>query len=93
MAINREGEWNFLEVVLVLGGNSSAFVKAYGFYLNHVQMWELDHKESWAIKNWSFWIMMLEKTLESPLDSKTIKQSILKEVKPEYSLEGLTLKL
>ena len=92
MAIKREGEWNFPEVVLVLGGNFSAFVKAYGFSRNHVQMWELDHKESWAIKNWSFWIV-LEKTLESPLDSKMIKQSILKEVKPEYSLEGLTLKL
>ena len=92
MAINREGEWNFPEVVLVLGGNFSAFVKAYGFSRNHVQMWELDHKESWAIKNWSFWIV-LEKTLESPLDSKMIKQSILKEVKPEYSWEGLTLTL
>ena len=36
-------------------------------------MWESDHKENWAPKNWSFWIMVLEKTLESPLDSKEIK--------------------
>ena len=36
-------------------------------------MWELDHKESWALKNWCFWTVVLEKTLESPLDSKEIK--------------------
>ena len=36
-------------------------------------MWELDHKEDWALKNWCFWIFMLEKTLESPLDSKETK--------------------
>ena len=36
-------------------------------------MWELDHKESWALKNWCFWTVVLEKTLESPLDCKEIK--------------------
>ena len=36
-------------------------------------MWKLDHKEGWALKNWCFWIVLLEKTLESPLDSKEIK--------------------
>ena len=36
-------------------------------------MWELDHKEGWALKNWHFWTVVLEKTLESPLDSKEIK--------------------
>ena len=35
-------------------------------------MWELDYKESWALKNWSFWTVMLEKTLESPLDCKSV---------------------
>ena len=45
-------------------------------------MWELDYKESWAPKNWCFWTVVLEKTLESPL----------KEITPEYSLEGLMLK-
>ena len=55
-------------------------------------MWE-DYKESWALKNWFFWTVMLEKTLESPLDYKEINQSILKEISPEYSLEGLMLKL
>ena len=56
-------------------------------------MWELDYKESWVPKNWCFWTLVLEKTLESPLDWKEINQSILKEISPEYSLEGLMLKL
>ena len=45
------------------------------------------------LKNWCFWTVVLEKTLESPLDSKEIHQSILKEISPEYSWEGLMLKL
>ena len=40
---------------------------------SHVLMWELDHKEGWALKNWWFWTVLLEKTLESPLDSKEMK--------------------
>ena len=40
---------------------------------SHVRMWELDHKEGWVLKNWCFWIVVLEKTLERPLDSKEIK--------------------
>ena len=50
-------------------------------------MWELDHKESWASKNWCFWTVVLEKTLESPLDWRRSNQSILKEINPEYSLD------
>ena len=56
-------------------------------------MWELDYKESWMLKNWCFWTVVLENTFEIPLDSKEIKQSILKEINPEYSLEELMLKL
>ena len=56
-------------------------------------MWELDHKEGWASKNRCFWTVVLEKTLESPLVCKKIKPAILKEIDPEYSLEGLMLKL
>ena len=67
--------------------------QSYGFSSSHVWMWELDYKESWAPKNWCFWTVVLEKTLESPLDCKKSKQSILKEISPEYSLEGLMLKL
>ena len=50
---------------------------------------KLEHKEGWAPKNWFFWIVVLEKAPESPLDSKESNQSILKEINPEYSLEGL----
>ena len=56
-------------------------------------MWELDYKESWVPKNWWFWTMVLEKTLESPLTARRSNQSILKEISPEYPLEGLMLKL
>ena len=56
-------------------------------------MWELDYKESWAPKNWCFWTVALEKTLASPLDCKWPKQSILEEISPQCSLEGLMLKL
>ena len=45
----------------------------YGFSSSHVWMWELDYKESWAPKNWCFWTVVLEKTLESPLNCKEIK--------------------
>ena len=56
-------------------------------------MWELDYKESWAPKNWCFWTVVLEKTLESPLDYMRSNQSILKEISPGCLLEGLMLKL
>ena len=44
--------------------------QSYGFSRSHVWMWELDYKESWMLKNWCFWTVVLEKTLESPLDCK-----------------------
>ena len=47
--------------------------QSYGFSSGHVWMWELDYKGSWVPKNWCFWTVMLEKTLESPLDCKQIK--------------------
>ena len=47
--------------------------QSYGFFSSHVWMWELDYKESWAPKIWCFWTVVLEKTLESPLDCKEIK--------------------
>ena len=49
------------------------YSQSYDFSSSHVQMWELNHKEGWAPKNWCFWIVVLEKTLESRLDSKEIK--------------------
>ena len=67
-------------------------VKAVFFSSSHVWMWKLDCKESWVLKNWCFWSVVLEKTFESPLDCKKI-QSILKEISPGCSLEILMLKL
>ena len=57
-------------------------------------MWELDYKESWAPKNWCFWTVMLEKKLlKVPWTARRSNHFILKEISPEYSLEGLMLKL
>ena len=75
----------------LLPGLTSAVLtcsQGYGFSGSHVWMWELNHKESWAPKNWCFYIDVLGKSLE-----KSSNQSILKEISPEYSLEGLMLML
>ena len=61
----------------------------YGVSSSHVWMWELDHKEGWASKNWCFW----RKLLKVPWTAKKSNQPILKEINSEYSLEGLMLKL
>ena len=47
--------------------------QSYGFSSSHVWMWKLDYKESWVLKNWCFWTVVLEKALESPLDCKELK--------------------
>ena len=59
--------------------NKGLYSQSYGFSSSHVQICELDYKEGWVPKNWYFQTVVLEKTLESPLD-----QSILKEINPEY---------
>ena len=53
--------------------NNGPSSQGYGFSCGHVWMWELDCEESWVLKNWCFWTVMLEKTLESPLDCKEIQ--------------------
>ena len=53
--------------------NKGPYSQSYSFSSSHVQMWELEHKEGWVLKNWCFRIVVLEKTTESPLDSKEIK--------------------
>jgi len=53
--------------------NKGPSSQGYGFSSGHVYMWELDYKESWALKNWCFWTVVLEKTLESPLGCKAIQ--------------------
>ena len=52
------------------------------FTSSHVWIWELDHKEGWALENWCFWTVVLEKTLESSLDCKEVKPVNLKGNKP-----------
>ena len=71
--------------------NKGPSSQGYGFSSNHVWMWELDYKEGWALKNWCFWTVVLEKTLESPSDCKEIQP--VHPNSPGYSLEGLMLKL
>ena len=72
--------------------NKGLSSQSYGFSSSHVGIWELDCEESWVPKNWCFWTVVLEKTLERPLDYKRSNQSILKEISPGCSL-GLMLKL
>ena len=66
------------------------YSQSYNFSSSQVQMWELDHK---VPMNWCLWIVMLEKTLGSPLDCKEIKPINRKGNQPEYLLKGLMLKL
>ena len=64
-------------------------IQSYSFSSSHVWMWELDHKESWAPKNWCFWTVVLEKTLESPLNCKEI-QSVNPEGNHSWKFIGRT---
>ena len=54
--------------------NKGPSSQSYGFSSSQVWMWELDYKEGWALKNWCFWTVVLEKILKSPLDCKELKQ-------------------
>ena len=71
--------------------NKGPSSQGYSFSSSHVRMlWQLDHKEGWTRKNWCFWTVVLEKTLENPLDCKEIQPE---EISPGCSLVGLMLKL
>ena len=67
--------------------------QGYGFSSDHVWMWELYYKESWLPENWYFWTVVWRRLLRVPWTAKRSNQSILKEINPECSLEGLILKL
>ena len=74
--------------------NKCLYSQSYGFLNGHVWMWELNHKEGWVLKNWCWiWTVVLDKTLESPLDIKESKLVHPKGNQLKYSLEGLMLKL
>ena len=82
---SRDIWWTFV--------NRGPSSQSYGFSSSQVWMWELDYKESWASKNWCFWTVVLEKTLEGLLDFKEIQPVNPKGNQAEYLLEGLMLKL
>ena len=69
--------------------NKGPSSQGYGFSSGHVWMWELDYKESWALRNWCFW----RRLLGVPWTARRSNQSTLKEISPACSLEGLMLKL
>ena len=73
--------------------NKTPSSQSSGFSSSHVWMWELDYKESWAPKNWCFWSVVMEKTLESPLDCKQIQPAHPKGDQSWCLLKGLMLKL
>ena len=73
--------------------NKGPYSQSYGFSSSHLWIWELDHKENWVPKNWFFQTIVLEKTLESPLDCKEIKLVNPKGNNPDYSLKGLMVNL
>ena len=73
------------EILLYWQRSSS---QSYGFSSNHVWMWELDHREGWALKDWCFWTVVLEKTLESPLDCKI--QSVYPKANQPWTFIGKT---
>ena len=73
--------------------NKGPSSQSYGFSKSHVQMWELDHKESWTLKNWCSELWCWRRLLRVPWTARRLNQSILKEINPEYSLEGLMLNM
>ena len=73
--------------------NKDPSSQSYGFSSSHVWMWLLDHKEGWVLKNWCFWTVCWRRLLRVPWTARRSNQSILKEINPGCSLEGLMLKL
>ena len=77
----------------ILKSREGPYSQSYGFSSSQVWIWELDYNEGWAPKNWCFWMWCWRRLLRVPWTAKRSNQSILKEINPEYSLEGLMLKL
>ena len=73
--------------------NKGPYSQSYGFSSSHVRMWELDHKEGWVPKNWCFELWCWRRLLRVWWAARRSNQSILKEICPKYSMEGLMLKL
>ena len=73
--------------------NKGSSCQSYGFSSSHVWIWELDYKESWVLKNWYFGLWCWWRLSRVPWTARSSNQSILKEISPECSLDGLMLKL
>ena len=71
--------------------NKGPSSQSYGFSSSHVWMWELDHKESWVLKNWCFWTVMWRRLLRVPWTARRSIQSILMEISPEELMLKLKL--
>ena len=71
--------------------NKDPYSQSYGLSSSHIRIWELNHKEGWAPKNWCFQTVVLEKTIENPSDSKEIKPVNPQEINPEYSWKNWCL--
>ena len=69
------------------------YSQSYSFSNSHVWMWQLDHREGWAPKTWCFWTVVLDETPGVPCTIRSSNQTILNKINPQYSLEGLMLKL
>ena len=82
----------FLPFLLIVASFKHVLL-SYGFSSSHAWMWELDDKEGWALKNWCFETVVWRRLLRVPSTARRSNQSILKEMNPKYSLEGLMLKL
>ena len=89
----EDSEWELCSLIIRSSALDLEGRMSFGFSSSHVRMWELDQKEGCVMKNWCFWTVVLEKTLRVPWTARRSKKSILKEINPEYSLEGLRLKL
>ena len=72
-ALPHRDPWQHIEKQIHYSVNKGLSSQGYGFSSGHAWIWELDYKESWALKNWCSWTVVLEKTLESPLDCKAIQ--------------------
>ena len=71
--LGRKAKTNLDSILKAYFANKGPSSQGYSFSSSHIWMWELGYKESWVLKNWCFWTVVLEKTLESPLDCKEIK--------------------
>ena len=87
--------WQHIKKQRCYFANKGPSSQGYGFSSSHiwVWMWELDYKESWAPKNWCFWTVVWRILLRVPWTARRSNQSLIREINPEYSLEGLMLKL